>query len=193
MAIHLNNVPLFTPVCSDEFPWLKLSAQYLSPLTGNLTEAVHNTGNPIVEGNFGCSEKPYETSMVSTAIKVATYFISSGILPLLALIVLCVSRMMYQFHFMDNRYLDYKLPENIRTVPNKEGVRAAIELLAEGWSEVDLTQLRNLEAAAGDVYRNQEPFSSFPVLPEIKKEEIETLMKVREIGKEKNIKKKWSF
>ncbi|HEX2583401.1 MAG TPA: hypothetical protein VHL30_04720 [Chlamydiales bacterium] len=77
-------VPIFTPV-ETENTLSRLPALYLSPLFCNREVAVFN--RTYLNGNQICDRKNYNTTFTATALKIATYILSAGILPLLAIVL----------------------------------------------------------------------------------------------------------
>lgn len=97
----LNTVPLFTPI-KTEREWSSLPALYLSPLLCGKEVAVFDPREVDALGNQGCKRENNDTSWALTAWKIATYILSAGILPLLAIVFNLVIRLSTKYYYIQN-------------------------------------------------------------------------------------------
>jgi hypothetical protein len=95
--IH-ENVPFLTPIESNELSFLKIPAYYLW-FGGEVAEHIPV---PAHDGTRIANKVFKQTSCISTALKIATYILSLGIFPLLALLTLAISRCVYSFNYVRN-------------------------------------------------------------------------------------------
>ncbi len=105
----IHPVSTFTPI-QTESKFSMLPALYLSPLTCNREIAIFKSID--AEGNQICTRATNNTTFTATALKIATYILSVGILPLLAFVlnlaIRCGSN--YQYDEVEQRQPDLSIP-----------------------------------------------------------------------------------
>ncbi len=95
----IHSVSSLTPVQSNN-PLTYWPAAYLSVLSGQKKMAVLLEPTQIYAGGSkGCSEQPFPTSALFTALKVASYILTAFIFPALAFLVNYVVRHYNKFHY----------------------------------------------------------------------------------------------
>jgi hypothetical protein len=101
MAITLNEqVPLFTPVWSHEHSWIDIPTSYLSPFAGRQMAVVLIPVIKREDGSTGVILGESKIPCFATAIIVASYILSLGVLPLLAAIATAIIRSHHKFHWV---------------------------------------------------------------------------------------------
>ncbi|MBN4066930.1 hypothetical protein JYU14_02485 [Simkania negevensis] len=95
----MATLSIFTPVISKENPWICYPALYLNPLGGEKI-AIHQIEKGQIDGYQQVKEGLHKTSLLATALKITSYVLSCGILPLLAVVVTLVIRAIYKFSWI---------------------------------------------------------------------------------------------
>lgn len=96
--VQLSKVSIFTPVLSSENPWIRFPALYLSPFSR--MQAIRIETMEKIGDSKGVVEEQHRASLTSTALKISSYILTLGILPLLSLIALMVIRSVHKFHWV---------------------------------------------------------------------------------------------
>ena len=124
-------VPTFTPVeTENQFTLSSLPARYLGPLLCNQEIAVITSEVIDAEGYQNCRPKEMETSMVWTVLKVVSYFLSAGILPLLACMLNILIRCGTKYQFVAVPLTpptnpQRELPLRMNPISNRTSIQAA--------------------------------------------------------------------
>ena len=155
-----NSVPTLTPVETH----LKLSmfpALYLSPIThlfgGEKEIAVLDNARSEVEENQICNRIHHPTTFKATALKIATYILSAGILPLLALVLNYVIRSGTNYVYVDQVGQGNVLPgpgiHSLVRNGNPPGLlnqgQQSFELIVQQYANWKLTELYECLQALG--------------------------------------------
>lgn len=97
--ISERQVPASTEVEWANQPWIKICAAYLKLGDREVAEVI--LPENCVDGSYEVQIKDVQSNMVATVVKVATWILSLGILPLLAFIINSVVRCVYKFHWVE--------------------------------------------------------------------------------------------
>jgi hypothetical protein len=131
-----EKVPLFTPIEGGNCV-ISFSTNYLNPIFGEREVAVLQNPLRMDEGSFGCTRKNLESDCSMTAIKVATYFLSLGTVPLLAILTTAIYR-----YFNDYHYIEASLFEGPREIgPAKQAALSRLEQARKQEQDLELEKL----------------------------------------------------
>lgn len=150
-------VPLFTPVETGN-PFSSVAARYLSPLFCNREIAVFD---PITIDNGimleRCTRKEDDTSLGMTIVKIVSYILSAGILPLLAFVLnLIVRAGTHYWYITDNSEEERLLERDIRALDLSAKSNEQIEVELKNSIDIGLAMEGVLQKRYGQPRR--QPF-----------------------------------
>jgi len=100
IVVTRTQVPTFTPV-GDELSLSNAAALYLTPFLCTKEVAVITPGAIDAQGNQDCTRKEFKTNMLATVFKVASYILTVGILPLLAVLLNVLIRCKTKYQYVN--------------------------------------------------------------------------------------------
>ena len=117
MATRVDNaIPIFTPIESTEYSCLQHLTFYLSPFGGRT--AVHVPRLNREDGSKFAARSEYQPKWYVTALVLASYILSLGIMPLLAMIATFAIRYSHTFYWaLPREWAEIEYPRLVAQMP----------------------------------------------------------------------------